>query len=135
MIPLLGVVAPFFLGRQMFKRRFLTVTGVIIVFTVVISVSCGDIVQQRLDQSYTNIVSFMKGENLNSSIGQRFLMWDIAIKMFSKNPLLGSGLGDFRITSYNVCYTKLLRMPPTGPCWPVCSVGSPRPVTSMPSRH
>jgi len=95
-IPLLGVVAPFFLGRQMFKRRFLTVTGVIIVFTVVISVSCGDIVQQRLDQSYTNIVSFMKGENLNSSIGQRFLMWDIAIKMFSKNPLLGSGLGDFR---------------------------------------
>jgi len=42
-----------------------------------------------------NISDFRDGENLNSSIGQRFLMWGISLEMMKSNPLLGSGLGGF----------------------------------------
>jgi len=95
-VPLLGVVAPFFLGKHLLQRRFLAVAGVTLVLALILSVSYGEAIYQRLDQSYANVVSFVEGENLNSSIGQRFLMWDIALEMFEENPLLGSGLGDFR---------------------------------------
>lgn len=55
------------------------------------SVRTGEIFPMTLN----NITSFSRGENLNTSLGQRFLMWGIAVDMMKAEPLFGSGIGGF----------------------------------------
>lgn len=53
-------------------------------------------VGKQVDRTYKSVEQFVNGGQQNTSIGARFLMWDIAIQIWQENPLVGSGLGDFR---------------------------------------
>jgi len=49
----------------------------------------------RLDAAQSEIVQYFSGENTQTSIGLRFQMWEASVRMWLKNPVIGSGLGDF----------------------------------------
>jgi O-antigen ligase len=56
-------------------------------------------VHDRINTIYTDIVVYSAtGGDAYSSLGDRFLMWKAAIKMFSTNPLFGIGTGDYVAT-------------------------------------
>jgi O-antigen ligase len=56
-------------------------------------------VHDRVNAIYTDIVVYSAtGGDAYSSLGDRFLMWKSAIKMFSTNPLFGIGTGDYVAT-------------------------------------
>jgi len=95
-IPLLALVSPFFFGKQLIRRKSFALIGLVLFCLVGVSLGFGSTINGQLDRTLGNVESFFEGEDLNSSIGQRFLMWDIALDMFKQNPILGSGLGDFK---------------------------------------
>ncbi len=42
------------------------------------------------------IEQFITGEKLNTSEGERIMIWQIALSVWQENPLLGTGIGDFK---------------------------------------
>jgi len=55
-----------------------------------------DTIGFQLERTAESMESFFSAEDKNTSTGQRFLMWSVAIDIWKDNPILGSGLGDFR---------------------------------------
>ncbi len=53
-----------------------------------------DYFAERIDAGITDIKSF--NENPNTSVGQRLVYWTTSFKLFTNNPLLGVGSGDFQ---------------------------------------
>ena len=52
------------------------------------------IVHGRIDQIVSDITRFFAGDS-ETSLGQRFIMWEATIRMFLSNPLFGVGTGDY----------------------------------------
>ena len=52
------------------------------------------IVHERIDLISSDIMEFLKGHT-RTNIGERFLMWRAAFKMFLSNPMFGVGTGDY----------------------------------------
>lgn len=52
-------------------------------------------VQERLGSAIMEFQGYLTDENPHTSLGFRLQMWEAAIKMWQKNPLLGTGLGDY----------------------------------------
>lgn len=50
----------------------------------------------RINITGTNIAKYIQGENKNSSLGQRLMMWEISADIFKEHPFIGTGLGDFQ---------------------------------------
>jgi O-antigen ligase len=72
--------------------------SIFVVFGLKIYVAPGDFIFiNRIQDTGMNVLKFLSGEQKNSSLGQRFLMWDIALDVFKQQPLLGTGLGDFNL--------------------------------------
>jgi O-antigen ligase len=56
-------------------------------------------VYDRINTIYTDIVVYSAtGGDAYSSLGDRFLMWKAAIKMFLTNPVFGTGTGDYVVS-------------------------------------
>jgi O-antigen ligase len=55
------------------------------------------IVHSRMDQIVSDISRYFSG-HAQTNIGERFLMWKSAIRMFLSNPLFGVGTGDYVLT-------------------------------------
>jgi len=55
------------------------------------------IVHMRLNEIVSDISLFFAGE-ANTNVGERFLMWKAAFRMFLSNPLFGVGTGDYFLT-------------------------------------
>lgn len=55
-----------------------------------------DTIGFQLQRTAESVESFFSAEDKNTSTGQRFLMWSVATDIWKDNPILGSGLGDFR---------------------------------------
>lgn len=53
------------------------------------------IVQQRLASAEKEFLNFLDGSNPHTSLGFRFQLWEACIALWNKNPIIGSGLGDF----------------------------------------
>lgn len=51
---------------------------------------------KQFDRTTQSIEQFTSGEKQNTSIGTRFLLWDIALQVWQEHPIIGSGIGDFR---------------------------------------
>lgn len=77
-----------------FLRRSTVV--VLLFFSLFLFAEKNNLVLGGERQTLANAFHFSKGEKLNTSLGQRLLMWGITIEMFKENPLIGSGYGDFR---------------------------------------
>jgi O-antigen ligase len=53
------------------------------------------IVRERTNLIFSNISSF-SSHDVSTSIGERFLMWKISVKMFLSNPVFGIGTGGYK---------------------------------------
>jgi len=56
-----------------------------------IGVAVGD----RVKEATQEIGMFLSGEQNDSSVGGRLVMWDMAIDVWGEHPVIGTGLGDF----------------------------------------
>ena len=53
------------------------------------------IVHERMTEAGRNLVQFASGGDGNTAVGERLLMWKISYDIWQKNPVIGSGLGDY----------------------------------------
>ena len=53
------------------------------------------IVHDRMVEAGRNLVQFASGGDGNTAVGERLLMWEISYDIWQKNPMIGSGLGDY----------------------------------------
>lgn len=54
-----------------------------------------DVVKQRTSEAITEVSRFYTEDQYISSVGTRLAMWNIAIDVWEKNPVVGTGPGDF----------------------------------------
>lgn len=55
----------------------------------------GDVVKQRTSEAITEVNRFYTEDQYISSVGTRLAMWEIAVDVWKKNPVVGTGPGDF----------------------------------------
>jgi len=54
-----------------------------------------EILISRIQTAVHEVELFQSGEQQTTSVGARLAMWDIAIRVWSRHPVFGTGLGDF----------------------------------------
>lgn len=54
-------------------------------------------ISSRIHGGYQEFQLYVSGEDPNTSVGLRFQMWGAGVKMWLKNPIVGSGLGDYSV--------------------------------------
>ena len=54
-----------------------------------------EILISRIQIAVHEVELFQSGEQQTTSVGARLAMWDIAMNVWSRHPILGTGLGDF----------------------------------------
>ncbi len=73
-----------------------TVIIFILLATVLLSIGpVGDVVKQRTSEAITEVNRFYTKDQYISSVGTRLAMWEIAVDVWKKNPVVGTGPGDF----------------------------------------
>lgn len=75
------------------KKRFFIAVGMLLALCAAIY-AFNDIIHERIANIVVEIRLFLAG-NPATSIGQRFLMWKAAFRMFLSNPIFGVGTGDY----------------------------------------
>jgi O-antigen ligase len=76
------------------KKKIFFITFMAALAAAVLLYLFNGIVHERLNLIVTDISLFFTGE-AQTNIGERFLMWKAAIRMFLTNPLFGVGTGDY----------------------------------------
>lgn len=69
---------------------FLVISILLTAFTPI-----GDLLKQRSDSAVSEVVRFYNENQYISSLGTRLAMWEIAIDVWQRSPVLGTGPGDF----------------------------------------
>jgi O-antigen ligase len=81
------------------KDKYLSINHVVIFLVVAVLLSVvspiGDLIKQRSEMAVTEVTRFYTEDHYVSSVGTRLAMWDIAVDVWKKNPVLGTGPGDF----------------------------------------
>ena len=78
------------------KRIFLAMIASILLISIA-GILAKDEITSRWDSTVQNIELFQTGINRNTSIGWRLVMWDAAVKVWSRHPIIGTGVGDFQM--------------------------------------
>ncbi len=73
------------------KILFIAVAGVILSF----SLSQSSIIQSRVSEAVNDVTSYVSGSNKNTSIGQRFELWKVALRAIERSPITGVGESGF----------------------------------------
>jgi O-antigen ligase len=74
------------------RRLFAGLVCIAVVITAAVSLPG---MQERWQQAQLDISQYMDGSNPHTSLGYRLQMWQAALDMWKRDPLLGSGLGDY----------------------------------------
>lgn len=86
------VLSPFIVCNIVGLRHpFKILAGSIIIISLL---SASPVVQSRVSQIKEDLVQYKRG-NVNTSIGLRLHMWEIALSEIKKNPLIGKGTAGF----------------------------------------
>lgn len=88
------VLSYYSLKSGVIKFRYIALMTTAIILLIAVSPGKNQIVK-RYDLAVTEVNQYIKGTNINSSVGVRLTMWAIAIDVWKEYPLLGTGLGDF----------------------------------------
>ena len=81
------------------KKRIFSLTMAVGVSSCLLAYYFIPFIHDRINTIYTDIIVYSAtGGDTYSSLGDRFLMWRSAIKMFLTNPILGIGTGDYVAT-------------------------------------
>lgn len=82
--------------RSISQRQMLFICLSIFVLLAVLYGFQKDRVNQRFLQTTNGIQRILQGDESDLSLGVRWSMWKAALQMWSENPILGTGLGDYR---------------------------------------
>ena len=97
-LPLL--IALYFWFFRSFVARWVRVSILVLFFVVATGLFfTQNPIRERFDHAYTDLVDYRSGNKVNTSLGSRFLLWELAVDIWQKNPIMGTGLGDF---SYDI---------------------------------
>lgn len=86
----------FFLMSGSVWRKLLSMAALACAVLAVYHAS--DLVNQRVDEAYTEIQEYRKGQALDSSVGNRLQLWSAALEVFEAHPLVGVSRQDYRRT-------------------------------------
>jgi len=79
------------------KISFVNIVAVLALVIMIFSLSpLSNIITKRVDEAVSNVNQYYDHDIYDTSNGQRLAMWHIAFKVWRKNPLLGTGPGDFQ---------------------------------------
>ena len=78
------------------KIRTIFVSLIVVGSLLVISPE-KEILISRIQTAVHEVELFQSGEQKTTSVGARLAMWDIAMNVWSRHPILGTGLGDFSL--------------------------------------
>ena len=81
---------------QMPKKRIVLVLLLSILVASIAGILSKDELTSRWNTTVQNIDSYQSGSNRDTSIGIRLIMWEAAIKIWNRNPIIGTGIGDFQ---------------------------------------
>jgi len=81
------------------KDRKLSLAHITAFFLLVVTLSVlspsGDMIKQRTKAAVDEVSDFYTHDKYISSLGTRLAMWDIAVDVWKRHPVLGTGPGDF----------------------------------------
>ena len=92
--PILLIVYLRSIGKQSYRWQTLLIFTVALGALVLVSLQDTRL-QSRGSLTVTELKSYIDNSNLNTSVGYRFQMWRAAVVIWEKNPMIGSGLGDY----------------------------------------
>ena len=90
----LALCLSFVIGGIPKKRIMLVLLSGILVASIA-GILGEDKIISRWNATNQAIDLYLTGSNNNTNINDRFLMWDAAIKIWLRHPVIGSGIGDF----------------------------------------
>ncbi len=80
------------------KIKIRTILVSLIVIGSLLAISpVKEILISRIQTAVHEVELFQSGEQQTTSVGARLAMWDIAMSVWSRHPILGTGLGDFSL--------------------------------------
>ena len=79
--------------KRISKKNIAAFLAVIVLLAMFTSI--GDLIKQRTGAAISEVTNFYVEDQYVSSLGTRLAMWDIAIDVWKRHPLLGTGPGDF----------------------------------------
>ena len=96
------VVAPLapglaFMMKELSWKRLRMVFGMSIGLVLIAGLLVADRIADRRQTTSQSIDVSWPLTHQRSTIGQRLMMWDAAIKIWNRNPIIGTGLGDFHV--------------------------------------
>ena len=85
-----------FYSIKVFKPKILlgTLFGVVIVSSFLWLLQ-GEMIGKRIDLAVNEVSSYYNDGQYESSLGTRLAMWDIAMDVWKRHPVVGTGPGDF----------------------------------------
>ena len=79
--------------RRRQSRKLVLAVTIALATTVVLGYP---VAKQQFDFTSRNLTAYLDGSDPQTSIGQRFQLWGIAVDVWRRHPLVGTGLGDFK---------------------------------------
>ena len=73
-----------------------SISVIIAILLVMVTLSpARDLIATRYVEAVNEVKMFSSGEKFDTSVGGRLALWDVAIKIWKENPVLGTGPGDY----------------------------------------
>jgi O-antigen ligase len=86
----------FLMIKALPKKRLIQISILSILIFVFVGIIGSDMIAQRWETTNYYMKIHKKEQSKITNIGARFLMWRAAFRMWSRNPILGTGIGDFQ---------------------------------------
>ena len=93
-LPVLSVLGLIAFFRDLSGRRVFFI--VLLILSISVIFYFNDNAKIRTKQVFTDLQSYSAGGGANTSVGARLHLWDQAISIWQENPVIGTGIGDFR---------------------------------------
>lgn len=93
-LPVLSFFWVIIFFRDLSVRKVISI--VLLLLSILIVFYFNDNAKIRTKQVFSDFQSYSVGGGENTSVGARLYLWDQAISIWQENPMIGTGLGDFR---------------------------------------
>jgi O-antigen ligase len=81
------------------KKKHISVMTITVPLVLLVLISSltpiSDVIERRFDEAATEVDRYYEEDRYVTSVGTRLAMWDIAIDVWKRHPILGTGPGDF----------------------------------------
>lgn len=96
-LPVMSVIVLYMTIRRYSWRKLLLLTCLILSFLLMLLAT--EHARDRSSKVVSDLVEYKSGENRNTSVGVRLMLWQQALALWKEDPVIGVGIGSFR---YNV---------------------------------